>query len=462
MASNGGTTVVRDGMVWTGGDDPVTLKRHDLVIEAGVVIAIEEGYRGRADQEIDAGGCLVLPGFINAHVHAGCTPHIRGLAEDLPIPEDGAYYHLLGGLLTLGYSLLSAEEFAAIMEWDTIAMLLGGATTIVEENFGGHETWVELVGRLGFRSDLGVTYPNQVSAIGYIANGKIVMGEPGDISKQFAEAVALHQSHHGMFDDRLRIHLSPHGPDTVPEEIMRETRRLSDELGVNSNLHLAQHLNEKQTIHERFGKSSVEYLHDIGFLSPRVMAMHVTFVDDNDIRLLAESGTHVVHGSYRKAKEALISPFWEHLDKGVNVAIATDSFSHDLIQDLRFAAMLGKIRQANVGHPRAADVLRCATVGASRALGRDDLGHLLPGARGDVVVVDLTSPFNSPAYDPLRSLVYYSGARDIKCTLVNGNPVVENGRVHGTDLDAVRHRALAACERLWEVGRAEGLLNDPA
>ena len=142
------------------------------------------------------------------------------------------------------------------------------------------------------------------------------MGDAGDVGAQFAAGVDLHKSHHGRFSDRLRIHLSPHGPDTVPEEVLRETRRVSDELGINANLHLAQHLSERNVIEERHGKSSVEYLDDIGFLGPNVMAMHVTFVDDRDIELLAASRTNVVHGSYRKAKEALISPFWEHLEKG--------------------------------------------------------------------------------------------------------------------------------------------------
>jgi cytosine/adenosine deaminase-related metal-dependent hydrolase len=419
------TTVVRDGTIWTGGAGPRLVEGCDLVIDNGVVVAIEPRYRGKSDLDVDAGGALVLPGLVNAHVHAGCTPHIRGMTEDEPIPKEGAYYHALGSILTLGYRHLTRDEFAAIMEWDAIAMLLGGATMICEENFGGHDIWIELVDRLGFRSELGLTYPGSVSAIGYLENGKIVIGSGGDIGAQFDAGVKLHATHHGKFGGRLGIHLSPHGPDTVPTDLLIETARKARELDVNANLHLAQHLNERRTIAERHdGKSSIEYLNDIGFLGPHVMAMHVTFVDNRDIGILAASRTNVIHGSYRKAKEALISPFWEHLAKGVNVAIATDSFSHDLIQDLRFAAMLAKIRQGDVGTPRAQHVLRCATHGAARALNRPDLGHLEPGARGDAVVVDLTTAFNSPVYDPLRSLVYYSSARDIRCTLVDGRLVV--------------------------------------
>jgi cytosine/adenosine deaminase-related metal-dependent hydrolase len=450
-------TVIRHGTIWTGGAEPRRIDGHDLVIEAGVVAEIAPDWRGRAEEEIDATGCLVLPGLINAHVHAGCTPHIRGMTEDAPIPAEGAYYHALGTALMLGYQRLTHAELASLIEWDAIAMLLGGATTIVEENFGGHDIWVELVGRLGFRSDLGLTYPNSVGAIGYLKDGKIVSAGPGDVAAQFQAGLDLHATHHGMFKDRLRIHLSPHGPDTVPEDLLRETRRMSDRLGVNANLHLAQHMNERQTVAARTGgKTSIQYLHDIGFLGPRVMAMHVTFVEPGDIPLLAASGAHVVHGAYRKAKEALISPFWDFVAGGVNVAIATDSFSHDLIQDLRFAAMLAKVRNGDSGTPTARQVLRAATHGAAKALGRPDLGHLEPGARGDVTVVSLESPYNSPVFDHLRSLVYYSGARDIRCTLVDGRVVVREGRVLGSDMDAVARRAREAANKVWGWAEAEG------
>ena len=112
------TTVVRDGIIWTGGANPTTHARRDLVIENGTVAAIEPYFRGRADVEIDAGGCLVVPGLINAHVHAGCSPQVRGLTEDAPIPKSGAYYHALGSFLTMGYQQLSRDEFAALSPAD--------------------------------------------------------------------------------------------------------------------------------------------------------------------------------------------------------------------------------------------------------------------------------------------------------------------------------------------------------
>ena len=453
MSDTATVTVIRADAVWTGGSQPQTLYGRDLVIEDGTVVGLEEDYRGRTDVEIDATGCVVVPGLVNCHTHAGCTPHARGVSEDLNILEDGAFYHSLIPLLGLGYTELTQDEFAAVMEWDAIAMLLGGATMIVEENFGGADIWMELVERLGFRSNLGLTYPGNVGSIGYVQDGKIVIDDPGDVAAGLAAGLKLHGDHHGRFDDRLRIHLSPHAPDTVPEEILRETKKEAQERDVTMHLHLAQHLSETRAIAERHGnKTPVQYLDDIDFLGPDVLATHVSYVTETDMEIIARARAHVVHCSYRKAKEGLNSPYWQFLKRGVNVALATDSFSHDLIEDLRLGALLGKISQNNVALPHAQHLVTSATLGAARALGRDDLGRLEPGARGDAVAIDISTPFNSPVFDPLRALVYYSTGSDVKHSVVDGRPVVVDRKVVGSDMDAIRKQAEAACRRIWRLG----------
>lgn len=458
-------TVVRGGSVWTGGATPRTLSAHDLVIEDGVVVAIEPNYRGRCDIEIDAGGCMVAPGLINAHVHPGATPRARGVAEDFAIASNGAFYHAVGSLLRTGVEEMTRDEFRAIIEWDAVAMLRGGATTIVAEMIvpagaGAHLQWVDVVSRFGFRGQLGLSYPNKLGAIGFVQDGRIVSTDAGDVGAAMEDGLRLHDTHDGTCDGRLRIHLSPHGSETVPEEVLRATSRACAERGINAHMHLAQHMAEYRAIEERHGKSPVQYLHDIGFLGPHVMATHVTYVDDADIGLLAKTGTHVVHAAYRKAKEGITSPFHEFLAKGVNVAIATDSFSHDLILDLKLACLLGKIRGGSVAHPTAHEALTAATHGAAKALGRPDLGTLEPGARGDVVVIALDGPFAAPVFDPVRALVYYATAADIRHTLVDGRPIVKNGKVEGVDMDGLHKRVTTACERLWSLATERGVLPD--
>ncbi len=452
MAQTATVTVIRANAIWTGGTEAKMFYRRDLVIQDGIVAGIEDEYKGRVDIEIDATGCLVVPGLVNCHTHAGCTPHARGLSEDLDIPDAGAFYHSLIPVLGLAYSELSHEEFAAIMEWDVIAMLLGGATMIVEENFGGADIWMQLVQRLGFRSNLGLTSPGNVGSIGYVKEGQIVIDDPGDVAAGLTAGLKLHDEQHGQYGDRLRIHLSPHAPDTVPEDILRESKKAARERWMTVHLHLAQHLSERQDIAERQDSlTPVQYLESIGFLGPEVLATHVSYVTENDMDVIARTRTNVIHCSYRKAKEGLNSPYWQFVERGVNVALATDSFSHDLIEDLRLGALLGKISQHKVGLPHAQHLITSATLGAARALRRPDLGHLAVGARGDAVAIDLSNPFNAPVFDPLRALVYYSSGADVKHSVVDGQPVVLNRKVVGSDMGRVSKKAGVACRRIWQL-----------
>jgi len=163
MAQTATVAVIRANAIWAGGPEAKTHYGCDLVVEDGIVARIEDEYKGRVDIEIDATGCLVVPGLVNCHTHARCTPHARGVSKDLDIPDAGAFYHGLIPVLGLAYTELSQKEFAAVMEWDVRSMLLGGATMIVEDNFGGADISMQLVERLGFRANLRLTYPGNVA-----------------------------------------------------------------------------------------------------------------------------------------------------------------------------------------------------------------------------------------------------------------------------------------------------------
>ena len=449
MTGSANVTVVRGGMIWSGvaGEAPVVA---DLVIEDGVIAAIEPDFAGAADVELDATSALVLPGLFNSHLHPGGSPLIRGIAEDMELPPNGAFFHNTAAVLGLGRSELSLEEYQSLIEWDCVAMLAGGATTLTTELLGvGYEQiWIDLVERLGFRCNLGLTYPHN-----------IIKPTPDEVAAGLRDGVALVDEHDGKFGGRLRVQLSPHGPDTVTDEALRETRRIASERGLNVHLHLAQHMGEVKTVQDRSGGlGPVAYLEKMGFLGPDVVATHGTYIEDGDIARLAASGATIVYCGYRKAKEALTTPFTEFLEGGVNVVLGTDTFSHDMIEDMKFGAILGKIRHGRVSRPTALDMVTCATASAARAMRRDDLGRLAPGCRGDVTIIGLASAFNTPALDPIKNLVYYSTASDIRHTLVDGQPVVLDGKVSNIDVTDVQRRATAAVTRLWELAQDKGVL----
>jgi len=447
-------TVIRGGLVWTGGAEP-RLIQADVVIEDGIVAAVEPDYAGQATTEVDADGCIVLPGLIDSHVHPGPSPLIRGVAEDCALPPSGAFFHNTSGLLGFARRELSAAEYAAVLEWDCVSMLLGGATTIVNEQVGYHDMWAEIVGRLGFRGEMGVSYPT--------GRGSVSSRDDADAAAAgFAGLQAnleAYTAYSGAFGGRLTVHLSPHGPDTVAEAVLRETRARADALGLNIHLHVAQHPAEVATVAAiTGGLTSVEYLGGIGLLGPDVLAVHATHATDADLDMLARTGTSLVVCPARRAREGVSAPAFRFASRGLNVSLGTDSFSHDLLGDLSLCAVLGKLTASDLDQLVAAQVLSFATAAPARTLRRPDLGHLNPGARGDVVAVDLRTAFNAPAFDPVRSLVYYSSVGDVRHTLVDGEYVVRDRMVVHCDTQKLREQVTASCRRVWESANEAGVL----
>ena len=122
------------------------------------------------------------------------------------------------------------------------------------------------------------------------------------------------------------------------------------------------------------------------------------------------------------------------------------------------AAVLGKILMNRVGAPTAFDVINSATLAGARGLGRDDIGQLRPGAKADLILIDLTKPHNFPVIEPVKNFVYYSFGTDVETVMVNGKIIVENGTAVYTDEDALRTRVKAADERIWAIAARAGAL----
>ena len=239
-----------------------------VVIEGDRIAEVTERYDGDADRRIDGRGMLLSPGFINAHVHAGTATYVRGLAEDRDLLEGAAFYHYAVPLLTVGYQSFSPEEFAAVLEWDLLEMIKKGSTTVLEESFGGAEVVVGLVERLGNRAYVSATYPGQVANIGYIKDGKLVYDRASleAIEAGFRRGLEFHEQYDGAAGDRVRVRLSPTGPDTCPPEILRATRQEADRLGCGISIHAAHHTTEIRFCVDNFGRSPIGHLADTGVL----------------------------------------------------------------------------------------------------------------------------------------------------------------------------------------------------
>jgi cytosine/adenosine deaminase-related metal-dependent hydrolase len=270
------------------------------------------------------------------------------------------------------------------------------------------------------------------------------------------DAVRFCKEYEGIQEDRIRTMLFPYMFDTCSEGLLKATRRKADELGVPIHMHTSQYLPEYHEIIRRHGKTPVHFLHDIGFLGPKTILTHLLYTslnpvspapdrplrDPQDVEMLAGTETTLGHTPAVWARIGL--PFHSYAkfrDAGVNIAIGTDAFPMDMFMEMRTAAIMAKGIERDRTAATARDVFNAATLGGAKALDRSDLGRLAPGAKADIVVVDLTGLHTALTYDPIKTMVYFASQSDIETVIVDGKKVVEKGRIPGLDEEKLAREA---------------------
>jgi cytosine/adenosine deaminase-related metal-dependent hydrolase len=454
-----GRTVVAGRWVWA---EPTLLEDHAVLIEGDRIVAVLPVEQSAAWEaaRIDVAEGLVLPGLINAHTHVGSSPPLRGIPEDLASVGQGgsALFQVTGPVTDLLYGEEFAAELAAFAAWDLLQLARCGVTTVVNETVAGFDAYIAAAVRSGLRTYVSPMFPAGNQARGFLKDGAIVYSAATGLAADLEHSIAYHATYDGQGDGRVRIKLSPHAPDTVDPETLRAVRAAANELHCPITIHAAQSRNEVALIRERYGQSSIGHLAAVGLLGPDVLVTHASYPDEADFALLRDAGSTVVHCPIRKAREAVLSPYVPYLEAGVRTALGTDAYNMDLVEDMKLAAMLGKIAAGSVARPSAHDVVLSATRNAADGLGRPDLGRIAPGAKADLTVVGLDRPHHAPVWDPLRSLVYYSYGTDVDTVLVDGRVVLRGGRSVLVDEAELRQAASRGAERLWQTARERGAL----
>ncbi len=218
---------------------------------------------------------------------------------------------------------------------------------------------------------------------------------------------------------------------------------------------------EFQEIMRRYGRTPIEFLHDVGLLGPDLIAGHSILIGGHskvgyadpwrrDIKLLAQTETTVAHCPLVFARYGIaMESYARYLMEGVNIGIGTDTYPMDIIREMGLAATISKIVE---GEPRVAtsrDVFNSVTLGGARALGRMDLGRITQGCKADIVIIKLDSINMSPVRDPIRNLVMSGSNGDVTTVMIDGKIVVEDGRVPGIDEERLAENLQREQERVW-------------
>jgi cytosine/adenosine deaminase-related metal-dependent hydrolase len=418
----------------------VYLSDCDVAFRGNEIIHVGRGYQGAATTTIDGKRLMVMPGLVNVHTHPFSEPLNKGMWDEV-----GS--RLLYNTSLYEYLTVLHADAAGIKPCYGVALaelLMSGVTTICDLS-APSEAWLDILGNSGLRACVAPLYR---SGRWLTRNGHVVEYEWDEMAGRRAFDTALREIAKAEQHPSGRLFgmLSPSQVDTCTEGLLRDTMAAARERNLSVTIHAAQSLAEFHEMTRRHGLTPIQWLEKVGVLGPRTLIGHGIFLDHHpwthwpqvdDLAILAETGTTVAHCPTVFARRGIaLTHFGSYREKGVNLGIGTDVYPHNMLDEMRLACYVARLRAENPWSTYARDVFTAATVSGADALAREDLGRLAVGAKADLVLVDITHPAMRPSRDPLRSLIYSASERAVKDVYVDGRRVVADGKCLTIDYDA--------------------------
>jgi 8-oxoguanine deaminase len=402
----------------------------------------------QADQIVDARGLAILPGLVNTHHHFYQT-----LTRSVPGAQNEELFDWLVRLYPIWGEL--TEEAVYISSLTAMAeMILTGCTTSSDHlylypNNSTLDAQIRASKEIGMR----FTVTRGSMSLGRSKGGlppDHVVQEEDEILKDCQRVI---ETYHDPQDHAMvRVGLAPCSPFSVTTELMRLSAELARSYKkVMLHTHVAETRDEEAFCLERFGMRPAEYMRSVNWVGPDVWWAHSIFINDDEVRLLADTGTGVAHcPSSNMRLGSGICPVRQMLDSGVKVGIGVDgSASNDanhLIGETRQALLLQRVKNG-AGAFSVEEALRLATRGSASVLGRDDIGVLSKGKSADCIGVNLNTiaMAGGAVHDPLAALLLCNVDK-VTLSVINGQLIVNDGKLLTIDIDSLiaRHNEIAA------------------
>jgi cytosine/adenosine deaminase-related metal-dependent hydrolase len=430
------------------------LKDGELAFQGNRIIYVGKKYDGAAERTIDASGKVVSPGFISTHAHLFESPMDRSFVEDKGNPQ--FYMSGLYEYLPVRGMAMDGTMRSACLEYSLAELLRSGTTTVVELAPACQEI-LEFIPRLGNRVYFGPLFR---SGRWYTPDGRQVLYDWTEDQgfKAMEEALKFIRANDGACGGLLKGVVSPSQIDTCTTDLLKESHRAAKDLGAPFTVHTSQAVIEFNEMLRRHGKTPIAWLDDLGCLDGNTLLGHAIIIGGTswtnypagDLDLMARSGCSVAHAAWVFGRRGVVmESFHKYRKAGVNMTLGTDTSPQNMIQAMRWAAVLSKMIERDTEATTAADVFNAATLGGAKALGRKDLGRLEPGAKADIVIFSGDTMNMVPMRDPVKNIVYSAEMEDVEKVFIDGRMVVEEGRVLGADTQELNRRVQTAGETLW-------------
>lgn len=411
----------------------VVLEDHAVAVRDGRIVAIlpiaEARARFTAAETVSRPGSVLIPGLVNAHTHNPMNL-LRGFADDLPLMT------WLQEHIWPAEAAVVGPQFIADGVTLAVAEMLRGGTTCANENYFFPDVEAATYKRLGFRAVVGLP-------VAQFANAWAASED-----EYFDKATQVHDQWRG--DELVSLAFVPHAPYTVSDAAFGRIRTLADQLDLQVHLHTHETAQEVEDSQRQHGQRPLARLDRLGLVNERLIAVHMTAVDDSEIALCASRGVSVVHCPESNLKLASgFCPVARFEQAGVNLAIGTDGAASnndlDMFGEMRTAALLAKAVAGEATAFSATSALRAATLGGAKAMGLDErIGSIEPGKQADLALVDLSPLETQPLFNVLSQLVYATGRHQVTDVWIAGRRKLAAREL--VDMDTA---ALAATARQW-------------
>lgn len=426
--------------VITVDDDRRVVTDGAVLVDEGVIVEVGAADSLRARHSdvdvVDSPGCVIMPGWINTHAHLAMNV-FRGLTDDVTLEE------FLERLIAAEFEVLSPSTVEAGVRAALAESIRGGVTSALDMYF------YPLVARAvaadaGFRLFNGTTFVGDADPDGTPFAALLERAE--------ADCAAVAAAGGTPW-------LMPHSAYTLSADQLMQIADVAARVGARIHTHCAESPGEMALSDAQHGRRPLGVLDDAGLVGPRTVLAHMAQTSGAEIALLAERGAAIAHCPASNLKLACgIAPIAEMLASGVLVGLGTDGAasagSLDMQQSARLASLLAKGATRDPLQVPAMEAIAMGTRDSARALGRDDLGVVRPGARADLQIIDVGGWGTSPRHDPAAQVVYSATCGDVRHVLIDGRFVLRDGVLltidaeqASADLEAAATRAREAVTR---------------
>ena len=389
---------------------------------------------GDCGRLIHAENKVLLPGLINAHTHLAMSL-LRGLADDLPFTE-WLHQHIL----PVESKLVNSEFVRVGTGLAALECIRGGVTTVCDMYYFSDTTAsvLEDAGLRGLVSQAIASFPTP--------DNKDLKGNDYRTLDRMRERFGRHE--------RIIPCVGPHAPYTCDDETLAKARSYAGKHGLPIVIHVSETSGEVQESRQKYGKTPVARMKNLGLTGPDAVFAHCVHVDDDDIRILAETKTAAIYNPESNMKlSSGVAPIPRLLGAGVVVGLGTDgaASNNDLsvFREMDTAAKLQKLTQHDNTAMTASQSLRMATIDGARALGIEDrVGSVETGKFADLILVDLVHPHMQPVHNVVSQLVYSASGLEVDTVICHGKILMESARIETiTTLDASKIYAEASALR---------------